>query len=233
MILHLGGLYSNTESTAATYSSLASTCSVSLRVVQYTWHDMASSSQSDDSASVSAFSSAQMKFLLFLVLVAVFMSCKYATIEAFRINRILHTREDKSSYFDRKQRTLVVQNVVENVDAAAAVAGPGGGVPLALYPLAVLGFIAPIFILNTVVAPKLGLVTDAEEAEAQGAGYWVNGKYELYPANQTNAEPYDITKQARPYNTVENVKQELKGGDYDQPVENGDGATEYFFPPKR
>ena len=131
----------------------------------------------------------------------------------------------------------MVQNVVENldaVDAAAAVAvGQGGGIPLALYPLALIGFITPIVILNTIIAPKLGLVTDVDEAEAQGAGYWINGKYELYPVNETNNEPYDITKQSRPFNTVENVKQELTGGDYDQPVERGDGATEYFFPPKR
>ena len=99
--------------------------------------------------------------------------------------------------------------------------------------IALIGFITPIVILNTIIAPKLGLVTDVDEAEAQGAGYWINGKYELYPVNETNNEPYDITKQSRPFNTVENVKQELTGGDYDQPVERGDGATEYFFPPKR
>ena len=161
-----------------------------------------------------------MPLLLVVVLLAVLLLCKHAT-HAFRINRILHTREEKSSYFDRKQKTLIVQNVVENVDA------------LALYPMAFLGFVAPIVLLNTVIAPKIGLVTDVEEAEAQGQGFWVNGKYELYPVNETNSEAYDITKQSRPYNSVENVKQDLKGGDYDQPVEKGDGATEFFFPPKR
>ena len=173
--------------------------------------------------------------LLSLSLVAVLLSYEFTIIDGFKINRILHTREDKSSYFDHKQKTLVVQNVVDNVDAAAAIAqgGADGGAPLALYPLAALGFIVPVFLLNVVIAPKLGLVTNADEAEAQGAGYWVNGKYELYPQNETTVEPYDISRQGRPYNTVENVKEELKGDDYDQSVERGDGANEYFFPPKR
>ena len=95
----------------------------------------------------------------------------------------------------------------------------------------VAGFFAPYLFINNVLAPKMGLVEDPEKEERKGPGVWKNGKYILDPITNDSSKPYDITKQVPPQYSV--LNEAPPSQDYDQPVEKGDGATEFFFPPPR